>query len=139
MLRQADGVSLSLAQRRRAPLADAVERQNRRFLERTREKRAGGMALMMVEKNNRLAARAARLRRHAPANVQLLLQPNRNCFVELAKAQRRISNKRLQNPIELGQRLFIKGDVVQIVRSQPRLCQTVSDGLAWKARIMLHA
>src|SRR5438067_611098 len=121
MLRQLDRIPMSLAQRRGAPLADAVERENLRLLKWARKKRARGVALMMVEKNDRLAARAVKLCSHAPAKVQLLLQPNRNGNAKFTKAQRCVREKGLQQPIEFRQRLLIEGDVIQIIRPQSRL------------------
>ena len=52
---QLDPVAAADAERGRAPLADAVERQDRRFLERTRKKGAGGVALVMVGEHDRRA------------------------------------------------------------------------------------
>ena len=48
------------AERRRAPLADAVERQDRRLVERAREERAGGVALVVVGEDQSAPGVAAR-------------------------------------------------------------------------------
>src|SRR5262249_20392755 len=44
-----------------------------------------------------------------------------------------------QYPIKLCQRFFVKGHIIQFIRLQTCLGQAISDRLAWKARIMLHA
>ena len=60
LLRQLDLVAAPDAQRRRAPLADAVERQDGRFVERAREKRARRVALVVIGEDERRLARLGR-------------------------------------------------------------------------------
>src|SRR4051812_37318404 len=94
---------------------------------------------MMIQKNDRLTARTAKLCRHALTRMQLLLQPYRNRLAELAKAPRRVRQECLQDPVEFGQWLFIKDNIVQVVAVQTGLCQAISNRPARKARVMLHA
>ena len=53
LTRQLDAIAAADAEGRGAPFADAIQRQNRRLLERAREEGAGGVAFVMVGENDR--------------------------------------------------------------------------------------
>ena len=118
---QADAVPLADSESGRAPLADPVEGHDRRLIERAGEKRTGGMALVMVGEDQPGPGRAAQAAAQGPPHVQLVLEPERHGQPKAAKSARSIGQVGLQQPLELGQRLVVERDVVQIGRRQPRL------------------
>ena len=59
-------------------------------------------------------------RRRVPPHVQLVLQPERHGQAEAAEPGRGIGQVGLQQPLELGQRLVVEGDVIEVVRGRAR-------------------
>ena len=131
---QADAVPLADAEGGRAPLADAVEREDRRLVERAGEEGAGGVALVVVGEDQPRPGRPAEALPQGPPHVQLLLEPERHGQPEAAEPARGVGQVGLEQPLELGQRLVVEGDVVEVGRRQARLAQAIGDGLAREAR-----
>ena len=139
LLEKAQLVPLALAERRRAPLAHAVQCQNSGLLIRARKKGAGGMALVVVRKDKPRLARQGKALAQRPAHVELILEPKRHRQPKAAKARWRVSQVGLQQPVELRQRLVIKGNTIQVLRLESCLAQTICDGVCRKAGVMFPA
>ena len=114
LLRQLDRVAAADADRGRRPLADAVERQDGGLVERAREERAGGMALVVIREDDRRLDACAQALPDDRGQMQLLLQPDRHRHAEALEARRREREVGLEQPLELAQRLFVERDVVEI-------------------------
>ena len=85
---QPDAIALADAESRRGPLADAVQGQDRRLVERAREKRAGGVALVMIGEDKPRAVRVAQA---------LLRAFARMCSFDLSHAG--MARRKLRNPL----------------------------------------
>src|SRR5262245_35350333 len=102
------------ARRRRAPLANAVERKDRRLVKWTRKERTGRVTLVMIDKRQRRAHLLAERVTDHRRQPRLVLEPHRHGHRKTAEACRRKREIRLEQPLELLQRLFIEDDVVEI-------------------------
>src|SRR5438445_8707301 len=112
-MRQRNLVAGTDAVGRRAPFADTVERQDGRLLERAGEEGAGGVTLVMVQEQQTRLAGTAELAANTAAQVQLFLEPQRHGHPEASEATGHIRQVGLQKAFELGERLFVEGNVVQ--------------------------
>src|ERR1035437_7885014 len=139
LLPQAQLIALALAECGRAPLAHAVNGQDRRGLKWAGEEGAGGVALMVVREDESRLARDVEALAQRPAHVKLILQPQRHRQAEAREARGRVGKVSLQHPVKLRQRLVIEGDAIQVLRLEPGLGEAVSDGVGGKAGVMLLA
>ncbi len=139
LLPQAELVAFALAECRRAPLAHAVNGQDRRGFKRAGEERAGGVALMVVREDKARLARHVEALPQRPAHVQLILQPQRHRKTEAPETRGRIGQVSLQQPVKLSQRLVIESDAVQILRLESGLGEAIGGGVGGKAGVMLLA
>src|ERR1019366_4771635 len=139
LLPQAQIIAFSLAERRRAPLANPVHGQNGRGLKGAGEEGAGGVALVVVREDESRFARDVEALAQRPSHVKLILQPQRYREAEAPEAGGRVSKISLQQPVKLRQRLVIEGDAVQILRLESSLGEAVGDGVGGKAGVMLLA
>ncbi len=71
--------------------------------------------------------------------VKLLLEPYRHGRQKRAKAPRRISDVRLEQALEFEQRLVVENDVIDVFEADAGFAQTVLDGAARKAGVVLAA
>ena len=62
-------------------------------------------------------------------HVQLVLDPQRAGHEERAEAARNDAQVCLENPLEFEERLVIEADVCEVGRLDPRVSQTVCDGV----------
>src|SRR5690606_13033727 len=99
-LKQLDAVTLAPTHTGRRPLADAVQREDRRRLERRWEKSASRVRFMMLREDEPLAI-AGQVFAHLTGQMQLLPQPARHGLGERGKAGRSVREIRLQQPLEL--------------------------------------
>ncbi len=137
VIEQADAVPLANADRRRAPLAHPVEGDDRRLVEGAGEERAGGMAFMVVGEDQPCPGRPTDSLPQGPPHVQLLLEPDRHGQPEAPKPARRVRQIGLDQPLELGQRLVVERDVVEVQGIQAPLFQAVGDRLPRHRGIVL--
>src|SRR5712692_106439 len=137
MLAQFDPVAPSHSPGGGRPLAYAVERKNRRFFKRRREESAGGMALVMVHKEQWRARISRQAPADHPAHHQLLAKPYRHRHDETAYAGRRESELRLKQSFEFQQRLVVERDEVELIWAESRFLQTVRDCVQRESRIVL--
>ena len=137
MMRELDLVAGADAEGRRAPFADAVERQNRRVLEWTRKKRARRVALMMIDENNWRSGGSSDSVSNQPGKPRFFLEPQRHRHPKAAEPARRERKIRLEQALELPQRLLIEGDVVEILGPETALLETIANGVQRKSRIVL--
>src|SRR5712692_7616204 len=70
---------------------------------------------------------------------QLLLEPQRQSHAERAEPARREGEVRLKQSFELYKRFLVENDVVQVIKFQATLIQTIADGILGVARILLFA
>ncbi len=124
--------------RGRGPLADAVDGQDRRVLERRREEGAGRMGLMMLGVEN-LALEPKGVP-HLAVHVKFVLQPHwcgLEKRLEAAGGHAKIS---LENALELQQRLVVEAYERQIPGPNPAgleavfHCPSREGGVAFLAR-----
>ena len=76
---------------------------------------------------------------HLSRQVQLLLQPQRHGLDEGPEAYGRVTHIRLEQALELEQRLVVETDVVQLLRLQAGMLQAVLDGVDREAVVVLLA
>ena len=134
---QADAIPFADTVGGRAPLADPVQGHDRRPVEGAREKRAGGMALMMIGEDQPGTRRPSQTAAQGPPHVQLVLEPQRHRQAKTAEPRRREGQVGLQQALELGQRFVIKGNIVQVLRRDSAFLQTIAESLRGECRIML--
>src|SRR4051794_35975872 len=101
-------IALASAQGGRAPLAHAVQSQNRRRFERTGKESAGRMTFMMIGENELRSPRRFEALSQGAPDVKLILQPNGHRQTEAGKTLRGKPEIGLQQTIKLHQRLVIK-------------------------------
>jgi len=117
LLHQLERIPFADADRRRRPLADAVESEHRGLLERGRVEGARRVRLVMLgEEDVRRLGEAAALQRLVDVrrNPQLLAQPDRDRLHRRAQAARRHGQIGLQDAVELEQRLVVEDHAAQI-------------------------
>ena len=136
VLPQVERVAPPDAPGRRRPLTDAVQGEHGRFVEGAREEGAGRVALVVIHEQER---RARLLRQTAPdhaAHHQLFAEPDGHRHDEAADAARRERQLGLEQALEFQHRLVVEGDEVELLGAEPRLVQTVRDGVARKPRVV---
>ena len=74
---------------------------------------------------------------HLTRQMQLLFQPDRNRRAKRPKPGRCKCQVRFQQPLKGPQRLIVKPDIVELIRSQPGLFQTVVNGVLRKSSVVL--
>src|SRR5262249_17738344 len=121
------------------PFADAVKRQDRRLLERRREERAGGVRLVMIGEDKLALVFVLQSLAHLAAEMELLLEPERQGFPKPAKSDGSKSEVRFEEPFKLGKGFVVEADIRKVVRPQPRLGQTIVDGVVREMEIVLPA
>src|SRR5437660_1063164 len=126
VLGKANAIAFAGAPGGGAPFADAVEREDGRLLKWARKERAGGMAFVMIQEQERRAGARRKLVANRLAHEQLVFEPDRHRHAEAAKPARREREIGLQQTLKLRQGLFVEDDVVKLARRQARLIQTVS-------------
>ncbi len=121
------------------PLADAVEREDRGLVERGRIERAGGVREVMLGEDDLLLVGVLRPRRISAGTNSFSRIQTGMAVGERAKAARRVGEIRLDQPIELQQRLVVEADVVDVGGRQPCRAQAVVDRLHGKPFIVFLA
>src|SRR5216117_2293101 len=125
--------------RRGAPFADAVEREDGRLVARTRKEGARRVTLVVVGEHDGNTSGVGQGLPQQAAHVELVLEPHRNGLGEAQKSAGSECQVRLDQPVELQERLVVEGKVVELVRGETGLGQTVCDRADGKARIVLAA
>ena len=106
------------------PFADAIDREDRRLFERRRIKRARRMRQVMLgEKNRALAPQPRQFFANGFAQIQLLPQPRRQHARPGRQSARRDGQIGFQHPRELGDRLVVEDDGIEVRRRQPGVPQ----------------
>src|SRR5262245_4454922 len=136
LFRQFDAIAAADSEGGGAPLAHAVERENRRLVERTRKERAGRVALMMIRERERRLQAGTKLLLDDFGKVDLFLQPYRQCRAEALVSARRKRQVGFDEPLELAERPFIEHNVVDVRGRLARVAQAVLDSPSRKARIV---
>src|SRR5690349_16141141 len=91
----------------------------------------------MVEKHIASSKLAAQSGIHRPRQKQLLFYPHRHRLAKRTIACRRKREISLQQPLKFRQRLVVKRDVIELIRSQPRLAQAILDRNLRKLLVVL--
>jgi len=135
---QLDVAAAPDADRRRRPFADAVDGDDRRFLERRGIERGRGVRLVVFAEED-LAVVAGNLLAQVLGHPQLFADPQRHRHHVRTEAARRAGDIRGQQPLELDERLLVEGDVIQLCGGDARFAQAVLDSPCRKRRIVLLA
>ena len=139
LAREGDPVAAAHAHRRRRPFADAVEREDGRFVERAGEERARGVALVVVGEHDRRADAAANPAPDQPGLLQLLAEPHRHGRDEAREPGRGVREIGFEQPLELAQRLLVEDDIVEVLDRDLRFAEAVLDRQVREAGIVLLA
>src|SRR5262245_9979539 len=119
------------------PLADAVDREDGRFLERRRKERARGVRLVMLAVENRsvILKRVADL----SSGEELLLDPERSGFQKLNEAARCNAKVSFENPLEFEQRLVVEADAIEVGGGDAGCSKAIVHSACGKRRVSLLA
>src|SRR5439155_8944937 len=137
LLQQLEVVGAAHPERRRGPLAHAVDREDRRLLEGGGEKRARRVRLVMlgVQDLAVIAEGAADF----PVEEQLLFYPQWAGHPELREPAGRNAEVGLQNALELEEGLVIEADIGQVRGPNPGRLETIPRGVPRKGSVALLA
>src|SRR5262249_44172450 len=113
---ECDLVAYACAVRRGAPLPNAVEREDGCFFKGAGEKRTGGGAFLMIEKDKTVGGESREFPTDGATEVQFLLQPQRHGLAEAAEAGRRVGQVRFEQAFKFRKRLIVEGDAIQLLR-----------------------
>ena len=135
LLYQLEIVAAAAADRGRGPFSYAVDGQDGGVLERGGEERARGMGFVVlgVQQFTVVLQGAPDL----AIEEQLFLDPERARHAELGEASRRHTEVRLEDPLELEQRLVVEADVREIADRNGARREAVADCMDRKRRIPL--
>jgi len=128
-VRQVDAVASPDAPGGRRPFADAVNGQDGGFLERRRKERAGGVRLVVLGKDVPALVPAAQAAVDDARQVQFRPKPQRHGCAEGAETDRGVGQVRLEQTVELQQRLVVKRDNLEVGRRQAPFRKAVVDGV----------
>src|SRR4029079_16368128 len=103
------------------------------------EERAGGMGFVVLREDVLGFVSVVESAIELPNDVQLLSKPEGQCLAKAEESTRRAGEIRLQQPLELGQRLLVERDVRHVVRLNAILGKAVGDRASGKAVIVLDS
>src|SRR5262245_12676578 len=134
---QLDPVAAPRAIARRRPLADPVERQDRGLLERRRKERASGVGFVVLGEDVMLLVTSAEPSVHLSGQVQLLPEPEWDCFEKRSNPRGRVAQVGFEQALELQKGLVVKPDVIELARVEVTFTQAVLDRAQRKGMIVL--
>ncbi len=138
LLADVDLIAASDAPRSRHPLAHAIHGQDRRFVKRRTQERAGRVRHVMLAIQN-LVGRDAQLRRDLRADPQLVDHPGDHRLAKDLVRLRIGLQHAHQNAIEFAEGLLVEDRVIQVSGLDPGALQTELDGMMGEAEVMLDA
>src|SRR5690606_32098647 len=124
--------------RRRGPLSDAVDGDDRGALERRREERRSRVGEVVVGEEELIELapeRGADLALHP----EPLAEPRRERARELRQARQELAEVGREDPLELPERLLVEDDVVDVRHRQPRLLEAEPRRLDRERGVVLDA
>jgi len=139
LLHQFDAIASAYAPRGRAPLADAVQRQDRGFVKRTWEERARRVAFVVISKRDRRFHFGSQVLADHGRQACLLLEPDGHSHAEAPETGWRECQVGFNEPLKFPQRFFVEDDVGDVGRRLPALAQAVLDGTRRKGRVVLSS
>ena len=119
------------------PLADAIDREKRRFLKRRREKGGCGMRLVMFREKD--PAIVVQLFTNEFFHPDFFFDPERNGLEKGLNACGRAREISMQNPVELDKRLFVKGDIINSIDRSTCFPQAIVGRVFGKRGVVLLA
>ena len=119
-----ESVAAAEADRGRRPLPHAVHREDGRLLERRRVERRRRVRLVVLGEED--PAREAQLLADALGHPEPVRHPERHRLQERGEAARRVLEIRLEEPLELQERLVVEGDVVERSAVEPARREAVA-------------
>src|SRR2546430_4445971 len=134
---QLDVAAAAYAVRRGCPFGETVHGEDRGLIERQREERACRMGLVMLGVQNLalIAERFAQL----PVHEELVLQPHRRRLEKRHEPSGGDSEIRIENALELEERLVVKADERQISGRDAARPQTILHGVRREGGVPLLA
>ena len=139
LVREFDSVAPPVPEAGCRPLADAIEREHRRFVKRRSKERARGMVLMVFDEYEFLCVFTVQAFAHGARQKELLAQPEWHRFEERTESHRRVREIGFQQSLELQEGFVVKADVVQVARRQSGFAETIIDRVLWKTMIVFLA
>ena len=134
----AAGTPLSLADRQRGPLADAIGGQDRGAAGRRREKSRRRVRLVMAGEQD-LRPRHAQLRGDDAPHPDLFAERVLDGVGKGPPGVRKGAERGGQDPVELPHAPFVKHHGIEVGRLQARVIQTPFDGAERECRVVLAA
>ena len=129
-IRQLDPVPAPDAHRRRRPFPDAVERQDRRLVKRTREERAGGVTFVVIGKHDRYVCTFAEALSDGVRQPNLFLEPHGYRHVEAAEPAWRIGD----DTFRAGARISVAASHrTRRNRRHALSCRIAAGSIRWRA------
>ncbi len=137
-------VAVADGERRRRPLAHAVHGEDGGARERRREEGAGRVAqVVFTEEQFRIVAELrvdlAQLAEEVRLEEQFLAQPHRHGQPERPEASWREREIRLEQPLELHERLLVEHDAIDVAQRDGCLGEARLDAPAREARVVPDA
>ena len=120
----------------RRPFADSIQSQDGGFLEGGREKRAGGVGLVVLGIDITAPIASIQTLAHPAGKAKLVVDPLGHGQEKGAKAPGGDGEVSLQEALELKEGLFVEDDVVDVFRAESRLGEAIVDGLPGKPLVV---
>ena len=133
-----DLVAVAYAESSRAPLARAVNGQDRRLLIGRREEARSSVRHVVVAKQD-LRTGNTKLARHHRLDPKFIGNPALHGLSKDRRRARKSGHRCDQHALELNEWLLVKHDVVDVVDCKPSLLQDEFYGECWKTRVVLFA
>ena len=135
-LQELDTLAPAMADRRGVPFADAVDGEDRSFVERRRKKRTGGVRFVVVGEDDLIAQAATEGAADFAGQVEFGAQPRWHREHEGAEAGGSVGEIRFEEPVEFKKRLFVKYHVVDLLRRDAAGAQHIVDRLGGKTGVV---
>lgn len=121
------------------PFADTIDGQDRSLLKGTGIKRARGVRFVMTGPNDAMASFATESFLDGASHEELFAQPRGHGLREGSKAHWRESEVGLEQSLELEQRFFIEGDVIDLIGFEASGIEAIANGVGRETRIMFDS
>jgi hypothetical protein len=129
-----------LPDRRGRIFADTIDGQNGSLAERRGVKRAGGVGLMVLSKQDpALVRQPGQFLPDGLAQIQLFAQPGGHCVQESLESARRDCQTGFQQTREFDDRLVIENNGIEVCHCQSSLRETVAHRVVRKSFVVFSS